>query len=235
MVFIVVVVVVGIGFLVANIWIALTIPRTRIPQAEDELAIAAYTGEVLAARFAQAFQCRVEHTQRRQDRIIVYNELARTAFYHVLGLDVTLQDIGACESTKLVEAAHLCVAFVEFQATEDTLESDDVLAVLQWQQEVVRNSDVNWFEFGGGEVDFVEWKLDVRELQLAETCLAHAGGKRVERGQFVAEHGCLELLLAIAELLYELFSLGQLLLCQLRLTCLKSLKIKLKCLIFCYM
>ena len=196
MVFIVVVVVVGIGFLVANIWIALTIPRTRIPQAEDELAIAAYTGEVLAARFAQAFQCRVEHTQRRQDRILVYNELART---------------------------------------EDTLESDDVLAVLQWQQEVVRNSDVNWFEFGGGEVDFVEWKLDVRELQLAETCLAHAGGKRVERGQFVAEHGCLELLLAIAELLYELFSLGQLLLCQLRLTCLKSLKIKLKCLIFCYM
>ena len=46
------------------------------------------------------------------------------------------------------------------------------------------------------------------ECQLAERRLVRAC-KRVERGEFVSEHGCLELLLAIGELLRELFGLIQ--------------------------
>ena len=102
-------------------------------------------------------------------------------------------------------------------------EGDDALAVLQWQQEVIACRDVNWLELVADDVQRLERKLDVCESQLAKRHVANAWG-RDERGQFVAEHDCLELLLAIAELLRELVDYVQARY-QLELTCLIILKI----------
>ena len=94
------------------------------------------------------------------------------------------------------------------------------------QESVVVNADVKVFELGGGHVQVLQWKLNVRECQLAEMrrIVAVVIEKRVERGEFVVEHGCLELLLAFAQLLRELAGLFQVQY-QLVVTCLDTLKI----------
>ena len=62
-----------------------------------------------------------------------------------------------------VEAAHQREAFLHIFAVEKALEGDDALAVLQRQQEVEASSDVNRFELATGNVQLLEWKLDVPE------------------------------------------------------------------------
>ena len=49
------------------------------------------------------------------------------------------------------------------------------MVVLERQHEVVCNADVNWLERGVGEVQLLEWKLNVCEGQLGERRLTHAG------------------------------------------------------------
>ena len=98
---------------------------------------------------------------------------------------------------------------LEIFALEVSVEEDDALALVQRQQEVVVGADVDRFELGGGDVELFERQLYVCKCQLAQRRLADAG-KRVERGEFVVEHGCLELLIAFAELLREFFGLVQL-------------------------
>ena len=70
-------------------------PLTRIPQAEDELAIAASVREVLAANVARTLQLRVVDAQLGRIRIVTHDELVGTALDHVFALDVVLNVYGA--------------------------------------------------------------------------------------------------------------------------------------------
>ena len=58
-------------------------PLTRIQQAEDELAIAAYAREVLAVEVAQTLQFRVVHAQLPRKRTLTHDELVRTTVRYV--------------------------------------------------------------------------------------------------------------------------------------------------------
>ena len=80
------------------------------------------------------------------------------------------------------------------------------------------DSGVERLEVGVVNDQFLERELDVCECQLAEKRRLANAGKLNERGEFVAEHGCLELFLAIVELLHELVGLVQVKCSQLSLT-----------------
>ena len=152
------------------------------------------------------------------------DELARTALSNVLELNVMLQLAGGYESTELVEAAHLREAFFVVGLQEELLEGDDALAVVERQQEVVAGADVKWLEFDGAvHLQPIEWNLHVSECQLAQQRhrIANAARKGVQQGDSVVEHGRLELLLVLVELLHELFGLRQVA-CQLGITCLNN-------------
>ena len=86
-----------------------------------------------------------------------------TALDHLVSLDVMSHAFAGRQSTKPVEGAHLGEAMLVVISLEEALEGDDALAVLQWQQEVVVDADVNWFELGAGDVQLLEWNLDVCE------------------------------------------------------------------------
>ena len=121
----------------------------------------------------QTLQIRVVHAQQRRERIFRHDELTRAGLDHVFLLNVTTYVFHLYQPAMSVEAAHLREAFRDIFSFEKPLEGNDALAVLQWQQEVVLGSDVNWFELGGREVQLLEWKLHVCEGQLAERRLAH--------------------------------------------------------------
>ena len=105
-------------------------------------------------------------------------------------MDVELDGAAAYESTELVEAAHLREALMDIFAIDEPFEGDNATAVLQRQQEVVWNSDVNWFELGEvGGVQCADGKLHVCECQLAKRHRIANAWTRVERGESVAEHG----------------------------------------------
>ena len=70
-------------------------PLTRIPQTEDELAIAAYLREVLAANVALTLQLGVVDAQLRRIRIVTHDELARTAWDYLFLLEVVLNVYGS--------------------------------------------------------------------------------------------------------------------------------------------
>ena len=142
----------------------MVISITHIPQAEHELVITANSREVLeAANKTQTIQMRVVHAQLGRFRKCKQDELARTGLGHVFLLNVAPHDVEVYESTEPVEAAHFREALYVI-AIENPLEGDDALTVLERQQEVVVRADVNWLEVGGaGEVELLEWKLDVCE------------------------------------------------------------------------
>ena len=168
-VFVVVVVVI---FIVGIVGIRFMWPVriTCIPQAKHELAIAAYSREVLAANnVAQTIQVRVVNAQLEQVRIVTHDELAMTALGHVFKLYGVVQQHGAHESTKRLESTHLRHIVITLVVM---VEGDNALAVLQRQQEVKVGADVNCLELVCVKVQLLEWKLDVCVGQLAERHIA---------------------------------------------------------------
>ena len=99
-------------------------------------------------------------------------------------------------------------------------EGDHAPSLVKRQHEFVAVADDHRLELGAGDVQRLEWQLHVCECQLAERCRIGRDRKSVERREFVAEHGRLELRFAIGELLSELVRFVQVQL-QLGLTCLK--------------
>ena len=113
---------------------------------------------------------------------MTHDELARTALGHFSSPEeATNHDAGAYHSPKPVEASHFGDSACNGKlALEEALEDDDAFAVLEWQQEVETCGDVNWFELEAGNVQLLEWKLDVCECQLAKKKRVAEVGKRVE-------------------------------------------------------
>ena len=105
-----------------------------------------------------------------QTVIVTHDECARAELHHVFRPEVALHCVGAYEAAKPVEAGHLREAIHGLFGREVMLEGDDTLAVLQWQHKVVMGADVKWLEFGGGEVQLLEWKLDVCGRVCCRTC-----------------------------------------------------------------
>ena len=108
-----------------------------------------------------------------------------------------------------VEATDLREALIDIVDLEEMFEFDDALAVLERQQEVVRSSDLNRFEFVRVDAQCREWKLEVCECQLAKRHRIGNAWKRVERGESVTEPGCLEQPFTIAQLFCELCAFVQ--------------------------
>ena len=99
-------------------------------------------------------------------RILVHDELVRSALSHVFLADAEIQlDVGTYDSARPIETAHF--GEVTGKIAVIMLEDDDALAVIKRQQEVVVGSDVNRLELGAGHVKCVEWRLDGYECQLA--------------------------------------------------------------------
>ena len=132
-----------------------------------------------------------------------HDERVRTALGDFILLNVEIKLDGANESASPIERVHLSKASTIYADVVEALAGDDALAAIKWQQEVIVAKNANWFELGAGHVQMIEWKLHVCECQLAKRRQTHAR-KRNERCEFVAEHDCFELLLAIAELLRQL-------------------------------
>ena len=103
---------------------------------------------------------------------MTHYELARTTLGHVVAFDAALQSVGAYESTEPVEAAHMSRILVS-----NALEGDYSLALLERQHEVIVDADVNRLEAVVGDVQCLEWNLDVCKCQLAKIHLHHVHRK----------------------------------------------------------
>ena len=138
---------------------------------------------------------------------MIQDKLVRTAWGHVFSNDSVAQGDKVYQSAMSVAADYQCKRTeLIFAHSVVMCEEHDALTMVERQHEVVGGSENIRLELVVGDVQFFEWKLNVCECQLAEGRLTHSG-KRDERGEFVAEHGCLELLRAIAQLLQDLVGL----------------------------
>ena len=122
---------------------------TRVPQAEQKLAIAANRREVRPVLVAQTFQVRIVHAQLGRFRKVTYDELVGTVLRHVVAVDEVLHGHLAFESAEPVEAAHYREVCLVVTILKVQVEGDDVLAVIKWQHEVIIGANVNWFELSG--------------------------------------------------------------------------------------
>ena len=96
---VVVAVIVEIRFIVVIVHII------RIPQAEDELFIAANIREVSAVNAAQTFQARIVHRELGMVATVTDDELVGSALGHLFLLDVELRLVGAYETELMRERA----------------------------------------------------------------------------------------------------------------------------------
>ena len=104
---------------------------------------------------------RVVHAQLGRVRIGTHDELVGTRLGRAFLIDVELQDVGAYESAEPVETAHFrCIFDIIDRAV---VEGHHAPALLKRQDELVAGADVHRLELGAGDVQRLEWQLDVCE------------------------------------------------------------------------
>ena len=161
-----------------------------IEQVDQELGIAANVREVVACNAAQTMQWRVVHAQ-----------LGRYTT-NLLGPHwATL-----CRSTECSSLSQPKTRPSWSISVASSIPS--FLKVTMRLPYVVCSANVDEIEVGVGDVQCLEWNLDVCKCQLAKSHLVNAR-KSDKWSEFVVEHGRLELHLAIAELLRELVDFVQ--------------------------